>query len=102
MYRPVSSASVAEDITFLMMCAMFRIAPLFGETVVSLERKKCPLLSFVLLARPNSLHHCVLLAPCHLHGRRVQHLLAWPVNQEAVVFVALCLRLIWMTVMLWC
>jgi hypothetical protein len=33
---------VAEDITFLMMCAMFRIAPLFGGTVVLLERKKCP------------------------------------------------------------
>ncbi len=42
MYRPASSASVAEDITFLMMCAMFRIAPLFGGTVVVLERKKCP------------------------------------------------------------
>jgi hypothetical protein len=42
MYRPVSSASVAEDITFLMMCAMFSIAPLFGGTVVLLERKKCP------------------------------------------------------------
>jgi hypothetical protein len=41
MYRPASSASVAEDITFLMMCAMFRIAPLFGGTVVSFERKKC-------------------------------------------------------------
>ncbi len=42
MYRPASSASVAEDIMFLMMCAMFRIAQLFGGTVVSLERKKCP------------------------------------------------------------
>ncbi len=41
MYRPASSASVAEDSTFLMMCAMFRIAPLFGGTVVLLERKKC-------------------------------------------------------------
>ncbi len=41
MYRPASSASVAEDITFLMMCAMFRIAQLFCGTVVLLERKKC-------------------------------------------------------------
>ncbi len=44
MYSPASSASVsvAEDITFLMMCAIFRIAPFFGGTVVSLDRKKCP------------------------------------------------------------
>jgi hypothetical protein len=52
MYRPASSALVAEDITFLMMCAKFSIAPLFGGTVVLLERKKCPpawLLPFGLL-----------------------------------------------------
>ncbi len=42
MYRPASSASVAEDIMFLIMCVMFRIAPLFGGKVVLLERKKCP------------------------------------------------------------
>ncbi len=42
MYKPASSALVADDITFLMMCTMFSIAPLFGGTVVSLERKKCP------------------------------------------------------------
>ena len=42
MYKPASSASVAEDITFSMMCAMINIAPLFGGTVVLLERKKCP------------------------------------------------------------
>ncbi len=41
MYRPASSALVAEDITFLMMSAIFSIAPLFGGTVVLLERKKC-------------------------------------------------------------
>jgi hypothetical protein len=42
MYKPASSASVAEDITFLMMCDMFRIAPSIGGTVVLLEKKKCP------------------------------------------------------------
>ncbi len=42
MYRPASSASVADNIMFLMMRAMFTIAPLFGGTVVFLERKKCP------------------------------------------------------------
>ncbi len=42
MYRPANSVLVAEDITFLMMGAMFRIAPLFDGTVVLLERKKCP------------------------------------------------------------
>jgi hypothetical protein len=26
----------------LMMCAMFNTAPLFGGTVVLLDRKKCP------------------------------------------------------------
>ncbi len=42
MYRPASSASVADDITFLMICAMFSTAPLFGGTVVSLDKKKGP------------------------------------------------------------
>jgi hypothetical protein len=42
MYRPASSALMVEDIKFLMMCAMLSIAPLFGGTVVLLERKKCP------------------------------------------------------------
>jgi hypothetical protein len=42
MFRPAGSASVAEDIMFLMMCAMFRITPLFGGIVVSLERKIYP------------------------------------------------------------
>ncbi len=40
MDRPASSASVAEHIMFLMICAMFSIAQLFGGTVVSLEREK--------------------------------------------------------------
>jgi hypothetical protein len=42
MYRPASFALVAEDIMFLIMCALFSIAQLFGGTVVLLERKKCP------------------------------------------------------------
>jgi hypothetical protein len=42
MYSPASSASVADDITFLMMCAMFKIALLFGGTVVLLDKNKCP------------------------------------------------------------
>ncbi len=42
MYGPTSSASVADNIMFLMMFAMFSIAPMFGGTVVSLEMKKCP------------------------------------------------------------
>ncbi len=43
MYSPASSALVANDMTFLMMCAMFSTAPLFGGMVVSFDRKKCPL-----------------------------------------------------------
>ncbi len=42
MYSPASSASVADDMTFLMMCAMFSTAPLFGGMAVSFDRKKCP------------------------------------------------------------
>ena len=42
MYSPASAASVADDMTFLMMCAMFNTAPLLGGMVVSLDRKKCP------------------------------------------------------------
>ena len=33
---------IINDMTFLMMCAMFNTAPLLGGTVVSLDRKKCP------------------------------------------------------------
>ena len=40
MYSPASSASVADDMTFLMMCAKFSTAPLFGGMVVLLDRKK--------------------------------------------------------------
>ncbi len=36
MYSPASSALVADDMTFLIMCAMLSTAPLFGGTVVSL------------------------------------------------------------------
>ena len=42
MYSPDNSASVANDMTFLIMCVMLSTAPLFGGTVVSLKRKKCP------------------------------------------------------------
>ncbi len=66
-----------------------------------LKGRIVPPLGFVLLACSNSLRCCVLLAPCCLHGRRVQRLLAWPGNWGAVVFVALCLQLVWMTAMLW-
>ena len=41
-YSPASYASVADDMAFLMMCAMFSTAPLLGGMVVSLDRKKCP------------------------------------------------------------
>jgi hypothetical protein len=41
MYNAASSASVADDMTFLMMCAMLRIALLFDGICVSFDRKKC-------------------------------------------------------------
>ena len=40
MYSPASSALVSDD--FLIMCAMWSTPLLFGGTVVSLERNKCP------------------------------------------------------------
>ena len=42
LYRPANLASVADDITFLIMCAMLRTALLFCGMVLLLERKKCP------------------------------------------------------------
>ena len=41
-YRPANLASFAYDITFLIMCAMLRMALLFFGMVLLLERKKCP------------------------------------------------------------
>ena len=41
MYRPVSLASVADDITYLIMCAMLKTAPWFCGMALLLERKKC-------------------------------------------------------------
>ena len=40
MYMPASSASVADVMTCLMICAMLRTAPLFAGIAASLERKK--------------------------------------------------------------
>ena len=42
MYNAASSASVADDITCLMMCAMLSTAPLFCGIVELLDKKKCP------------------------------------------------------------
>ncbi len=41
-YNPANSTSVAEDITCLIMWAMFSTTPLFGGIGVSLDKKKCP------------------------------------------------------------
>ena len=41
-YSADISASVADDITCLMICAMFNIAPLLGGILLLLDRKKCP------------------------------------------------------------
>ena len=42
MYSAANSASVAEDMTCLMICAMLSTAPLLWGTDESVERKKCP------------------------------------------------------------
>ena len=42
MYNAPNSASVADDMTCLMMWAILRRAPLFVGTSPPLERKKCP------------------------------------------------------------
>ena len=41
-YRAASSASVAEVITCLMMCAILSNAPLLVGILPPLDRKKCP------------------------------------------------------------
>ena len=42
MYNAANSASVADVMTCLMMCAMLSTAPLLAGIVALLERKKCP------------------------------------------------------------
>ena len=42
MKRAPSSASAAEDMTVLIICAMMMTAPLFGVTTELLDMKKCP------------------------------------------------------------
>ena len=42
MYSAASSASVADVMTCLMMCAILSTAPLFCGMVALLDRKKCP------------------------------------------------------------
>ncbi len=42
MYNAANSASVADVMTCLMMCAMLSMAPLLAGIMASLERKKCP------------------------------------------------------------
>ena len=42
MYSAPSSASAADDMTALMICAIVRTAPLLCGISLSLDRKKCP------------------------------------------------------------
>ncbi len=42
MYNAANSASVADVMTCLMMCAMLSTAPLLAGIVALLEREKCP------------------------------------------------------------
>ena len=52
MYSAASSASVANVLTCLIMCAMVRIVPLFWDIVAFLDKNKCPpaqLLAFGML-----------------------------------------------------
>ena len=42
MYNATNSASVADVMPCLMMCAMLIMVPLLAGIVASLERKKCP------------------------------------------------------------
>ena len=99
MYSPASSASVADDMTFLMMCAMFGIAPLFGGMVVLLVERSVPRLCCVLWASSTSLHCCVLLIPCCLHDKRARRLPAWPDNRGVEGSAASCIQSVWMSVM---
>ena len=42
MKSPASSASADEDMTDLMICAMLRMALLFGGMSALVDKKKCP------------------------------------------------------------
>ncbi len=42
MYRAPISASAADDITVLMICALVKTAPLFGGSALLFDMKKCP------------------------------------------------------------
>ena len=66
MYNAASSASVADVMTCLIMCAMFKMAPLLDGTSAPLERKKWP--PALLLALGSlSWHHCGLIVACRCH-----------------------------------
>ena len=39
---PLSSASSADDLTDFMICALLRMAPLFGGMSALVDKKKCP------------------------------------------------------------
>ena len=54
---PPSSASDAENMTALMVCAMLRMTPLFGGMSSLVDKKKFLLLYYVPLVRCGSLRH---------------------------------------------
>ena len=58
MYSAVSLASVAEDMTFLIMCAILSIAPLFPGMSSFKDKIYALLHNLLCLAHLDSLHHC--------------------------------------------
>ena len=94
MYNADNSASVADDITFLMMGAILWTALLSWGTVELLEREKCPparQYAFGLLR--GSLHCCGWPVSCCLYCMQCKRLLVLLCNWRIAVFASMCLSL---------
>ncbi len=68
MYRAPTSASATKDMTALIICAIVRMAPLFGGLAVLLDMNKCPPAQLRAFDLEGMMHHCVLQIICHLRG----------------------------------
>ena len=68
MYRAPTSASATKDMTALIICAIVRMAPLFGGLAVLLDMNKCPPAQLRAFDLEGMMHHCVPQGPYHLRG----------------------------------
>ena len=67
------SASVADVITILIICAMFNTAPFFAGTVASFDKKNALPRGCRIPGHLGTKHRCGILVPCRLHGTSLPH-----------------------------